>query len=240
MTKNKEKTAKFVYYFGGDKAEGGTEMKNLLGGKGANLAEMVNLGMPVPSGFTISTELCTYYYDHKKEYPESLKKEVNQALAKLEQEMGAKFGDAENPLLVSVRSGARTSMPGMMDTVLNLGLNDTTIQGLIKKSDNPRFAYDAYRRFVSMYGDVVLGMKPEGKDDINPFEEILQAKKKERGVESDVDLSADDLKELVGEFKAAIKKSKKIDFPEDPKDQLWGAISAVFGSWDNDRAIIYR
>ena len=234
------KKDKFVYYFGGGKAEGSADMKNLLGGKGANLAEMVNLGMPVPGGFTLTTELCTYYYDHDESYPSDLTDNVDKSLEKLEKEMGAKFGDAENPLLVSVRSGARASMPGMMDTVLNLGLNDTTIQGLIKKSNNPRFAYDAYRRFVSMYGDVVLDMKPQGKDDVDPFEEILDAKKKERGVEQDVDLSADDLKELVAEFKAAIKKIKNIDFPEDPKDQLWGAIGAVFGSWNNNRAIIYR
>lgn len=236
----KAKTPKYVYYFGGGKADGGAEMKNLLGGKGANLAEMVNLGMPVPPGFTITTELCTYYYDHGETYPKSLKKEVEKELKKLEKEMGAKFGDAENPLLVSVRSGARASMPGMMDTVLNLGLNDDTIKGLIAKSGNERFAYDAYRRFVSMYGDVVLDLKPKTKDDIDPFEEILEAKKEARGVENDIDLTAKDLKELVGEFKAAIKERLDIDFPEDPMDQLWGAIGAVFGSWNNNRAIIYR
>ncbi len=245
MSKNKvkkqqKKEPKFVYYFGGGKAEGNTEMKGLLGGKGANLAEMVNLELPVPPGFTLTTELCTYYYEHGETYPDFLTAETDAALEKLEDEMGAKFGDSENPLLVSVRSGARASMPGMMDTVLNLGLNDTTIRGLIKKSNNPRFAYDAYRRFVAMYGDVVLDMKPKTKDDHNPFEELLQAKKEARGVKLDTELSADDLKELVGEFKAAIKENVGIDFPEDPKEQLWRAISAVFGSWNNKRAKIYR
>ncbi len=238
--KTAKKEAKYVYYFGGKKAEGRADMKNLLGGKGANLAEMVNLGLPVPPGFTITTELCTYFYDHDKTYPKSLEKEVDKALKKLEKEMGKKFGDSENPLLVSVRSGARASMPGMMDTVLNLGLNDITVQAVINKTGNERFAYDAYRRFVAMYGDVVLELKPVGKDDVDPFEEILEAKKKARGVEQDIDLDAGDLKELVAEYKKAIKEKKGIDFPEDPKDQLWGAIGAVFGSWDNNRARIYR
>ncbi len=245
MGKDKKKTKakkapKYVYYFGGGKADGGAAMKNLLGGKGANLAEMVNLKLPVPPGFTLTTEICTYYYDNKETYPKSLEKEVDEALKKLEKEMGAKFGDPKNPLLVSVRSGARASMPGMMDTVLNLGLNDTTIEGLIRKSNNPRFAYDAYRRFVSMYGDVVLDLKPKTKDDIDPFEEILENKKKARGVELDIELTPEDLKELVAEYKKAIKDNLGIDFPEDPKDQLWGAIGAVFGSWNNKRAIIYR
>ncbi len=238
--KKDKKSPKYVYYFGGGKADGKAEMKGLLGGKGANLAEMVNLKMPVPAGFTITTEVCTYYVEHNEKYPKSLAKDVKDAIKKIEKEMGAKFGDPKNPLLVSVRSGARASMPGMMDTVLNLGLNDTTIQGLIEKSGNPRFAYDAYRRFVSMYGDVVLGLKPEGKDDVDPFEEILDAKKEARGVKVDVELTADDLKELVAEFKAAIKDRLGMDFPEDPEEQLWGAISAVFGSWNNKRAIIYR
>ncbi len=240
MGKTKKKDAKYVYYFGGGKADGKAEMKNLLGGKGANLAEMVNLGLPVPPGFTITTEVCTYYYDNGENYPKSLNAEVDKELAKLEKEMGKKFGDANDPLLVSVRSGARASMPGMMDTVLNLGLNDVTIKGLIEKSGNERFAYDAYRRFVSMYGDVVLDMKPQTKDDIDPFEEILEKKKEARGVKLDIELTVDDLKELVVEFKKAIKDIKGIDFPEEPKDQLWGAISAVFGSWNNNRAIIYR
>ena len=168
---------KNVYFFGAGKAEGTKDMKNLLGGKGANLAEMTNIGIPVPAGFTISTEVCTYYYEKDNKYPAGLEKEVKDALQKVEKVMQAKFGDANNPLLVSVRSGARTSMPGMMDTVLNLGLNDRTVQGLIKKTDNPRFGYDCYRRFVAMYGDVVMGLKPEGKDDVDPFEEILEAKK---------------------------------------------------------------
>ncbi|MGA2296055.1 MAG: pyruvate, phosphate dikinase [FCB group bacterium] len=235
-----KKNIKYVYYFGGGKAEGAAELKSLLGGKGANLAEMVNIGLPVPGGFTLSTEVCTYFYDNNKTYPKSLYKEVDKALERLEKEMGAKFGDAENPLLVSVRSGARASMPGMMDTVLNLGLNDTTVQGLIEQSQNPRFAYDAYRRFVSMYGDVVMELKPQTKDDLDPFEVILDAKKKSRGVELDVDLTAEDLKELVSEYKIAIKDKLGLDFPEDPKEQLWGAIGAVFGSWQNNRAIIYR
>ncbi len=234
------KNVKYVYYFGGKKAEGTSEMKNLLGGKGANLAEMINIGLPVPPGFTLSTELCTYYYKNDKTYPASVKEEVDEAIALLEEEMGAKFGDSENPLLFSVRSGARVSMPGMMDTVLNLGLNDKAVQGLAKKSGNERFAYDSYRRFVAMYGDVVLDMKPQTKDDIDPFEEILDKKKEERGVKLDVELTTEDLKELVKEFKAAIKEIKGIEFPEDPKEQLWGAINAVFGSWMNERAIYYR
>ncbi|MDQ1265367.1 MAG: pyruvate, orthophosphate dikinase, partial [Bacteroidota bacterium] len=238
--KKKKDAVKYVYYFGGGKADGAAEMKALLGGKGANLAEMVNLGLPVPAGFSITTEVCTYYYDNKQTFPKSLYNEVKVALKRIEKDMGAKFGDSKNPLLVSVRSGARASMPGMMDTVLNLGLNDITIQGLIEKSKNPRFAYDSYRRFVSMYGDVVLGLKPVGKDDIDPFEEILEKKKHDRKVEFDVDLTAEDLKELVAEFKAAIKDRLGIDFPEDPEEQLWGAIGAVFGSWNNQRANIYR
>jgi len=235
-----KKDKKYVYYFGGGKSDGDASMKELLGGKGANLAEMVNIGLPVPAGFTITTEVCTYYYENNHTYPKSLYKEVKKALEKVEKEMGKKFGDPDNPLLVSVRSGARASMPGMMDTVLNLGLNDQTIQGIIKQSNNPRFAYDAYRRFVAMYGDVVLGLKPETKDDIDPFEEILEAKKKARGVHFDVELDENDLKELVVEFKKAIKDRLNIDFPEDPEEQLWGAIGAVFGSWNNNRAIIYR
>lgn len=238
--KNKGQETKFVYYFGGKKADGKAEMKNLLGGKGANLAEMVNIGLPVPPGFTITTEMCTYFYTNQNTYPTSLKKEVLEALEKMEKEVGAKFGDPKNPLLVSVRSGARASMPGMMDTVLNLGLNDFTVEGLIKKSGNARFAYDSYRRFVAMYGDVVLGLKPQSKDDIDPFEEILEAKKHSRNIKQDIELNVDDLKELVAEFKNAIKKRLGINFPEDPMEQLWGAIGAVFGSWMNDRAKVYR
>ncbi|RCK73607.1 MAG: Pyruvate,phosphate dikinase [Ignavibacteriae bacterium] len=231
---------KYVYYFGGKKAEGRADMKALLGGKGANLAEMVNLKLPVPPGFTITTEVCTYYYKNKKKYPKELKSQIQIALKKVEKEMGARFGDPDNPLLVSVRSGARASMPGMMDTILNLGLNDTTVQGLIAKTQNPRFAYDSYRRFVAMYGDVVLGLKPKTKDEHDPFEEILDNKKKEKGVSLDTELNAEDLKDLVQLFKKAIKEKTGHDFPEDPMEQLWGAIGAVFGSWMNERAIAYR
>jgi pyruvate,orthophosphate dikinase len=234
------KSMKYVYFFGNGKAEGKAEMKNLLGGKGANLAEMTNIGLPVPPGFSITTEVCTYYYANKRTYPKTLKKEAEAALSKVEKAMGAKFGDPGNPLLVSVRSGARASMPGMMDTILNLGLNDRTVQGIIKKTNNERFAYDSYRRFVQMYGDVVLGLKPEHKDEIDPFEAIIEEKKKERGVKQDTELNARDLKDLVVRFKAAIKQRTGKDFPEDPKEQIWGAIGAVFGSWMNDRAIAYR
>ncbi|HQU74330.1 MAG TPA: PEP/pyruvate-binding domain-containing protein, partial [Calditrichia bacterium] len=230
----------YVYSFGGGKAEGNAGLKNLLGGKGANLAEMCNLGLPVPAGFTISTEVCTYFYDHGKQYPQELEEQVLSAMRNTEKIMGAKFGDTENPLLVSVRSGARVSMPGMMDTVLNLGLNDKTVEGLIKQTDNPRFAYDSYRRFVAMYGDVVMGMRPESHDDIDPFEELIHNKKAVRGIENDTDLTTEELKELVSEFKAAIKKRIGQSFPEDPMEQLWGAVGAVFGSWQNDRAIVYR
>ncbi len=235
-----KKTQKYVYFFGGKKAEGNAKMKNLLGGKGANLAEMVNIGLPVPAGFTITTEVCTYYYKHNKKYPKELKKQVLSALKKVEKIMGSKFGDKKNPLLVSVRSGARISMPGMMDTILNLGLNDETVQGLIEKTNNPRFAYDSYRRFVQMYGDVVLGLQPQDKRELDPFEVIIDRKKKARKVEQDTDLTAEDLKELVAEFKAEIKKKTGHDFPDDPMEQLWGAIGAVFGSWMNERAIVYR
>ncbi len=231
---------KYVYFFGKGKAEGRAEMKALLGGKGANLAEMINIGLPVPAGFTISTEVCTYYYANKLKYPTSLQGEVKKALKRVESAMGAKFGDPKNPLLVSVRSGARASMPGMMDTILNLGLNDTVAEGLVAKTKNPRFVYDSYRRFVQMYGDVVLGLKPQHKDEIDPFEVIIEAKKKAKGVHLDTDLSADDMKELVGLFKAAIKEKTGHDFPQDPLKQMWGAVGAVFGSWNNERAIAYR
>jgi len=235
-----KRTPKYVYFFGGKRAEGKADMKNLLGGKGANLAEMVNIGLPVPAGFTITTEVCTYYYNNKKKYPKELKNQVLKSLVKVEKEMGAKFGDKENPLLVSVRSGSRASMPGMMDTILNLGLNDVTVEALSKKTNNPRFAYDSYRRFVQMYGDVVLGLRPEDKHDHDPFEVILDRKKKQAGVEKDNELSTEQLKELVAEYKAAIKEKKGFDFPSDPMEQLWGAIGAVFASWQNERAIIYR
>ncbi len=236
----KKQSKKLVYFFGGKKAEGNAEMKNLLGGKGANLAEMVNIGIPVPAGFTITTEVCTYFNEHKKKFPKELKKQVLDSLKKIEKQMGAKFGDKKNPLLVSVRSGARASMPGMMDTILNLGLNDETVEALAKKTNNPRFAYDSYRRFVQMYGDVVLGLQPEGKLDRDPFEILLDKKKKDNKLKSDTELTTEHLKELVKEFKDAIKKQKGKDFPSDPMEQLWGAIEAVFDSWMNDRAIVYR
>jgi pyruvate,orthophosphate dikinase len=231
---------KHVFFFGAGKADGRADMKSLLGGKGANLAEMTNLGFPVPAGFTISTEVCTYYYKNENSYPEGLEKGVQDALRQVEEVMQAKFGSKENPLLVSVRSGARASMPGMMDTVLNLGLNDQTVEGLIKKTENPRFGYDCYRRFVNMYGDVVLGLRPQSIDDTDPFEEILEKKKEKRGITYDTDLTTEDLKELVAEYKEAILKRTGHPFPEDPMEQLWGAVGAVFGSWMNERAKVYR
>ncbi len=234
------KNPHYVYFFGKGKAEGTAEMKNLLGGKGANLAEMTNIGLPVPPGFTMTTEVCTYYYEHGRSYPKTLRKDVESAMKKVEKAMGAAFGNPQNPLLVSVRSGARASMPGMMDTILNLGLNDETVRGLIDKTKNERFAYDCYRRFVQMYGDVVLGLKPVHKDDIDPFEAIIEEKKKQKGVHLDTELTAEDLKDLVARFKGAIKEKTGNDFPQNPMDQLWGAIGAVFGSWMNDRAIAYR
>jgi len=231
---------RYVFFFGEGKADGNAGMKDLLGGKGANLAEMTNLGIPVPSGFTISTVVCGYYEKHAGGYPADLQKEVEAALAKVEQVMESRFGDPENPLLLSVRSGAARSMPGMMDTILNLGLNDKTVQGLAKRTGDERFAYDCFRRFVAMYGDVVLGLKPQGKDEQDPFEVTLEAKKEAKGVHYDHELSAQDLKELVREYKAEIKKKLGVDFPEDPKAQIWGAIGAVFNSWNNPRAIAYR
>jgi pyruvate,orthophosphate dikinase len=231
---------RYIYAFGAGRKDGRAEMKDLLGGKGANLAEMARLGFPVPPGFTISTEVCTYYYAHGRRYPPVLRARVGEALARIEKALGRRFGDPDNPLLVSVRSGARASMPGMMDTILNLGLNDRTVAGLIRTSGNPRFAYDSYRRFVQMYGDVVLGLKPESKDEEDPFEVALEEKKRARGVKSDTDLDTDALRELVGEFKALVKMRKGVAFPEDPHEQLWGAIGAVFGSWMNERAIVYR
>ncbi len=233
--------AKYVYLFGNRQAEGNAKMKNLLGGKGANLAEMNLIGVPVPPGFTITTELCTLYNDKGQDYAVGLiKDEVEKGIHHVESIMGTKFGDEENPLLVSVRSGARASMPGMMDTVLNLGLNDKAVTGIANKSGNARFAWDSYRRFVQMYGDVVLGMKPESKEAEDPFEVIIEEVKKKKGVKLDTELTPDDLKELVTLFKAAVKKQTGKDFPEDPWEQLWGAIMAVFDSWMNERAILYR
>ncbi|MBI3301449.1 MAG: pyruvate, phosphate dikinase [Deltaproteobacteria bacterium] len=231
---------RYVYSFGGGKADGNAGLNWLLGGKGANLAEMAGLGLPVPPGMTISTEVCTYYYAHQHSYPPDLDQQVHTGLKRIEKIIGRRFGDPENPLLLSVRSGARVSMPGMMDTVLNLGLNDTTVQGLIKQSGNPRFAYDCYRRFVQMYGDVVLGLKPESKTERDPFEKIIEDKKAARGIELDTEFMADDLRELVAEFKAVIQERLHITFPQDPQEQLWGAIGAVFRSWNNPRAVTYR
>lgn len=232
---------KRVYTFGNGKAEGNAQMRNLLGGKGANVAEMNLIGLPVPPGFTITTDVCNEYYKIGKEQTVAiLKDDVEKAVHHIENIMGTKFGDPKNPLLVSVRSGARASMPGMMDTILNLGLNDEVVEGLSAKTNNPRFAWDAYRRFVQMYGDVVLELKPVNKTDIDPFEEIIQDVKNKRGISLDLDMNTDDLKELVRRFKAIIKERKGIDFPTDPMEQLWGAICAVFGSWNNERAILYR
>jgi pyruvate,orthophosphate dikinase len=231
---------KYVYFFGGGKAEGRADMKDLLGGKGANLAEMTNIGLPVPAGFTITTEVCTYYYAHNRTYPPELKGQVEAALRKTEEVMGAKFGDPKNPLLVSCRSGARESMPGMMDTVLNIGLNESTLKGLIDKTGNERFGWDTYRRFVQMYGDVVLGLKPQDKHEIDPFEKIMDELKHAKGVQLDTELTTADLQELVKRFKKAVKERTGKDFPEDAHEQIWQAIGAVFGSWMNDRAIVYR
>ncbi len=228
-------SSKHVYGFN----EGNKNMKALLGGKGANLAEMTRIGLPVPPGFTITTEVCNYY-SAEGSYPNGLEDQLKSALEALESDTGKRFGDIANPLLLSVRSGARASMPGMMDTVLNLGLNDDTVQGVVENTGNPRFAYDCYRRFVSMYGDVVLGCKPESEDEGDPFEELLDAMKREKGVGQDTDLTVDDLKELTARFKAAVKERTGHDFPDDPVQQLWGAITAVFASWNNDRAVAYR
>ena len=233
-------TEKYVYLFGTAQSEGDKEMRNLLGGKGANLAEMAQLGLPVPAGFTITTEVCTYYYNHDQTYPSALKDQVERAIAEVEKTMDMRFGDAANPLLLSVRSGARVSMPGMMETVLNLGLNDEIVQGLIDQSGDPRFCYDVYRRFVQMYGDVVMGLRPEDEKETDPFEALLDAKKHARGVTLDSELSAEDLRTLVAEFKAEIAKRLDREFPEDPHEQLWNAIGAVFGSWQGQRAIRYR
>ena len=232
---------KKVYTFGNGHAEGRADMKNLLGGKGANLAEMNLIGVPVPPGFTITTEVCTKYNQEGKDAVVKLiEDDVRNAIHHIEELTGTKFGDDTNPLLVSVRSGARVSMPGMMDTVLNLGMNDTAVEALARKSGNPRFAWDSYRRFVQMYGDVVLGMKPKSKDDIDPFEEVMDKVKDEKGVSLDTALDVDDLKKLVVLFKKAVKEYTGKDFPDSPWEQLWGAICAVFDSWMNERAIIYR
>src|SRR6266481_4351538 len=229
-----------IFFFGGNISEGRAGMRDLLGGKGANLAEMASLKLPVPPGFTISTRVCNYFYDHHDKYPKGLEQGVAKSIARIEKALDRKFGDSKNPLLVSVRSGARVSMPGMMDTVLNLGLTDETVHGLEAVSGNPRFAWDSYRRFCQMYGDVVLKLKPENKNDRDPFEELIERKKHARGVKEDVELGVDDLKELVTEFRELIRNRVGRDRPQDPKEQLWEAIGAVFGSWNNDRAVTYR
>ncbi len=231
---------KYVYSFGGGKADGNTTQKNLLGGKGANLAEMNNIGLPVPAGFTITTEVCNLYYENDRNYPAELEGQVADALKLIEETMGAKFGDPSNPLLLSCRSGARESMPGMMDTVLNIGMNDETAAAIAEQTGNEAFAWDSYRRFIQMYGDVVLGLKPESKNDPDFFEDILDHVREEAGVEHEKDLTAEQMKGIVEQFKAVIKKEAGQDFPTDPMEQLWGCISAVFGSWMNDRAIVYR
>jgi len=234
MSIEEEKYMKYVYYFSKSGAEGNASMKNLLGGKGANLAEMCSIGIPVPPGFTISTEACVYYYKNNEKHPEGLEEQVKENLAKLEKDLGKKFGDDTNPLLVSVRSGARVSMPGMMDTVLNLGLNDKAVLGLAKASGNERFAYDSYRRFIQMFSNVVMGLNSD------LFEHKLEAMKKAKGVDNDTELNAEDLKELLAQYKEVYKENTGEDFPQNPEEQLWKAIDAVFGSWNNDRAITYR
>src|ERR1700719_2014395 len=225
---------KWVYRFGDGAAEGRADMKTLLGGKGAGLAEMSNLGLPVPPGFTITTEVCTYFYAHEKSHPTQLRDQVADGLAALERSLGARFGDANNPLLVSVRSGARVSMPGMMDTVLNLGLNDQAVLGLARKSGDERFAYDSYRRFIQMYGQVVLGI------DHHHFEDLIENHKLETGASLDTDLSAEDWRTVVSGFQDVVSQEYGQPFPQDPEEQLWGAIGAVFGSWRNPRAHTYR
>ncbi len=231
---------RYVYSFGAGQADGRASLNWLLGGKGANLAEMAELGLPVPPGMTVTTEVCNYYYTYGHTYPPELSQQVRTGLRRIEKIMGRRFGNATNPLLLSVRSGARVSMPGMMDTVLNLGLNDKTVHGLIQQSGNPRFAYDCYRRFVQMYGDVVLGLKPQSKTERDPFERIIEEKKAAREIEHDTQFTAEDLQALVSAFKGLIHERSGIPFPDDPHDQLWGAIGAVFSSWNNARAVTYR
>ncbi len=232
--------SQLVYFFGNQRADGSAKMKNILGGKGANLAEMTNIGLPVPPGFTITTEVCNYYYNNKNSYPKNLKNELRKNILQLEKYFGAEFGNPKNPLLVSVRSGARASMPGMMDTILNLGLNDSVADGLIKITNEPRFVYDSYRRFVQMYGDVVLNVRAKNKQEIDPFELIISKKKKQKKILLDTDLNADDMFEIVQQFKKLIKHKTGKTFPTNPIEQLWGAIGAVFESWMNERAIVYR
>src|SRR5881398_73388 len=243
IREKRKKTRRYVYYFGDGHADGSGSMKPLLGGKGANLHEMTRIGLPVPPGFTITTEVCSYFYDHKRTYPPQLKGQLALALARVEKSVGKKLGDRERPLLVSVRSGARDSMPGMMDTILNLGMNDEVAEIVAKKTNNARFAWDSYRRFLQMYGDVVMGVQKRPGEDHEPFESVIENLKDQRYGKHDfpdVRLTPADLKELVKRFKALIKKRTGKSFPQDPKEQMWGSISAVFGSWMNDRAIVYR
>src|SRR5712691_2668000 len=234
---------RYVYYFGDGHADGAGSMKPLLGGKGANLHEMTRIGLPVPPGFTITTEVCSYFYDHNRTYPRELQAQVAAALAKVEKSTGKRFGDKDRPLLVSVRSGARDSMPGMMDTILNLGMNDEVVEIVAKKTKNKRFAWDSYRRFLQMYGDVVMGVQKRPGEDHEPFESAIEHLKDQRYGKHDfpdVKLNVADMKELVKRFKALIKERTGKSFPQDPKAQMWGSIGAVFGSWMNDRAIVYR
>ncbi len=239
IKKPKISNKKHVYAFG-RKTDGNAKMRELLGGKGANLAEMASIGLPVPPGFTISTEVCTYFYDHERQYPKSLTKDVRDAIKQIESQLDKKFGARTNPLLVSVRSGARDSMPGMMDTILNLGLNDDTVEGLAEVSGNPRFAWDCYRRFIQMYGDVVMGVQARSEEEDDPFHQVLDRLKDSVGIQNDSELTVGDLRELVKRYKALIQRRTKSSFPQDVMEQLWGAISAVFGSWKNERAILYR
>jgi pyruvate,orthophosphate dikinase len=238
--KDRSKKSKYVYYFGDGRADGDGKMKPLLGGKGANLAEMTRIGLPVPPGFTITTEVCTHFYDNGRKYPAELNAQVEAAVAKIEKSLGKKLGDLDNPLLLSVRSGARDSMPGMMDTILNLGMNDKVVEAVARKSGNAWFAWDSYRRFLQMYGDVVMGVQKRAGEDHEPFEIVIEEVKHAAGVEKDTDLSVDDVKKLVARFKDLIKERTGKNFPQDPRQQMWGSIGAVFGSWMNDRAIVYR
>src|SRR5215472_9078188 len=239
-TGKKARVPRYVYYFGDGHADGTGTMKALLGGKGANLHEMTRIGLPVPPGFTITTEVCSYFYDHNRSYPPHLEAQVASAMAKIEKSSGKRFSDQERPLLVSVRSGARDSMPGMMDTILNLGMNDQVVETVARKSKNARFAWDSYRRFLQMYGDVVMGVQKREGEDHEPFETVIEEVKHAAGVEKDTDLSVDDLKVMVEKFKRLIKERTGKAFPQDPHEQLWGSIGAVFGSGNNDRAIVYR
>src|SRR5437588_8564503 len=242
-TRKKSNSPKYVYYFGDGQADGTGKMKPLLGGKGANLAEMTRIGLPVPPGFTLTTEVCSYFYAHNRSYPPQLKAEVETALVKVEKSVGKKLGDKNSPMLLSVRSGARDSMPGMMDTILNLGMNDEVVEIVAKKTGNARFAWDSYRRFLQMYGDVVMGVQKRPGEDHEPFESAIEHLKDKRYGKHDfpdVRLKVEDLKELVKRFKALIKERTGKSFPQNAKEQLWGSIGAVFGSWMNDRAIVYR